>query len=415
MIIRSFLVLPLLLFGYTIEAGEINFTNIKCIEGGNQAIIKDDSDSYPFYNILPLGIIWIYQKFIGPVKGYDCPMYPSCSVYAYEAFKRYNFIKALVLTTDRLHRDRHDLDKYEKVFVSGSVKFYDPVEISTIRALNIPSHFALYLLNDIDTTRLSNDSAEDVRLFRFANMLEMKGDYERAITEYYRLIFYFPKSPYSKLSAKSILNCYYKTEQYLSAVRWGMEILEKGLAEDEYEVNLLIGASFLKLENIPRAREYFDVVISGSKNNDLKDKSILLKGFSFAIEDRWDEAEKIFTQVSLDSRFYSNAKRSIEICQRAKRIPKKNPYVAGFLGIIPGLGYLYSGYKQTAVASFIVNGLLMWGTIKAFKQGNEGLGIMLAFITGGFYSGNIYGSIVTAKRANEEAKKALLLKFDLGF
>jgi hypothetical protein len=194
-----------------------------------------------------------------------------------------------------------------------------------------------------------------------------------------------------------------------------MEILEKGLAEDEYEVNLLIGASFLKLENIPRAREYFDVVISGSKNNDLKDKSILLKGFSFAIEDRWDEAEKIFTQVSLDSRFYSNAKRSIEICQRAKRIPKKNPYVAGFLGIIPGLGYLYSGYKQTAVASFIVNGLLMWGTIKAFKQGNEGLGIMLAFITGGFYSGNIYGSIVTAKRANEEAKKALLLKFDLGF
>jgi len=93
----------------------------------------------------------------------------------------------------------------------------------------------------------------------------------------------------------------------------------------------------------------------------------------------------------------------------------KNPAVAGVLAVVPGLGYLYDGYKQSAIASFIVNGLFIWGTVEAFRQDNKGLGVVLGLFSFGFYSGNIYGSITSAQRKNTKEKDDLISQFKLGF
>ncbi|MEW6215299.1 MAG: hypothetical protein AB1478_08910 [Nitrospirota bacterium] len=236
-----------------------------------------------------------------------------------------------------------------------------------------------------------------------------------ALIEYRRLIFYFPNSLYLKQAMKSILHCYYKTAQYLLAIHWGQELLNTvDLLEEENEINFFMGLSYLKVGNYRLARKHFNEVIAIDESN-FKEKGILLKGLSFAKEENWEEAERTFAQIKIDSRFFNNAKQSIELSKQGKRLRKKSPVIAGLLGIVPGLGYLYSGYEQTALASFIVNGLFILGTVEAFKQGNEGLGIMLGIISSGFYSGNIYGSVQSAQRSNVKSKNDLLLKFDLGF
>lgn len=400
----------------------ISFLSLtQCVEGNENPNANDcdciavETDDYPFHRPVTLGLIGIYQRFISPIKATSCPMSPSCSRYAYDSFKHYNPFNAFAMTADRLHRCGHDLDNYETVEVSGNTRFFDP-------PLNgIPKKISIYPSLQISTKLNvlgSNISADildgDARLFNYAEVLESERKYNEAIIEYRRLISYFPASPYSKQAMKSVLRCYYKTEQYLSAIQWGEGLLKGGeFVEEDNEIKFFIGLSYFKLGNYQFARDYFAEI--KKDKDDFKGESILLEGLSYAKEDKWEKAEKIFAQIKPDSKFYNNAEQAIKLSGEGKNLRKKNPVIAGVLSIIPGLGYLYSGYEQTALASFIVNGLFMWGTAEAFKQKNEGLGITLGIFSLGWYSGNIYGSVKSAQRSNIKAKNDLLFRFDFGF
>ncbi|MCX8058826.1 MAG: membrane protein insertion efficiency factor YidD [Spirochaetes bacterium] len=47
-------------------------------------------------------LIIFYKKFISIHLYPSCKFIPSCSTYAYEAYKKYNFIKATILTLKRI-------------------------------------------------------------------------------------------------------------------------------------------------------------------------------------------------------------------------------------------------------------------------------------------------------------------------
>lgn len=394
----------------------------------NSAIeLNSETKPYPFHQIVMLGAIRTYQILISPSKGSFCPMHPHCSLYGYQAFKRYNPVRAFLMTADRLHRCGHDLDNYEPVEVAGFVRFLDPVQPSlTDKASNpnadtwseIHTQVSLNTPRNADTSvRSSSDDghSEDSRLFRFAEILQFESNYDRAITEYRRLLSYFPNSRYEKQALKSIFYCYYKAEQYLTAIHWGQDLLEKGTCSpDEDELEFFIGASYFKVGNYPRARNCFTQV-ANSSNKDFREKSLLLKGLSYTKEANWEDAERSFARVSPDSEFSDKARQCEKLSQDGKKLGLKSPAIAGVLAVIPGLGYLYDGYEQTALSSFIVNGLFIWGTFEAFRKDNQSVGTMLGILSFGWYAGNIYGSVISAQRRNIKSRDDLLLKFDIGF
>ena len=86
---------------------------------------KEEKDasfiSFPF-----LVFVRGYQKIIGPIKGDYCPMYPSCSLYGYQAINKYN-LRGVIMSIDRLHRCGHDLQYYDKVIIGKEVKNLDLV------------------------------------------------------------------------------------------------------------------------------------------------------------------------------------------------------------------------------------------------------------------------------------------------
>ena len=51
---------------------------------------------------LVLALIGFYRKFISPIKPRCCRFTPTCSEYAYEAFKKYGFFKGLYLSVKRI-------------------------------------------------------------------------------------------------------------------------------------------------------------------------------------------------------------------------------------------------------------------------------------------------------------------------
>ncbi len=73
-----------------------------------------------------------FQKYISKADGDRCPMYPSCSHYAEQAFKRHGAFKGWVLTCDRLLRcGRDEVRLSPKVRSNGRPRTFDPVEANT--------------------------------------------------------------------------------------------------------------------------------------------------------------------------------------------------------------------------------------------------------------------------------------------
>lgn len=73
--------------------------------------------NYQIFNKILLALIYFYQVTLSYFFGGKCRFYPSCSHYALESYKQYNFIKASQLVLVRLSKC-HPFSK-----MSG----YDPI------------------------------------------------------------------------------------------------------------------------------------------------------------------------------------------------------------------------------------------------------------------------------------------------
>ena len=79
----------------------------------------------------------------------------------------------------------------------------------------------------------------------------------------------------------------------------------------------------------------------------------------------------------------------------------KAPWLGGVLGLVPGLGYIYSGEYANAARSIILNGLFLWGMAETAEDDEWGVFAVLTFAEFTWYSGSIYGGIDSAHRRNE--------------
>lgn len=79
----------------------------------------------------------------------------------------------------------------------------------------------------------------------------------------------------------------------------------------------------------------------------------------------------------------------------------KKPWVGGVLGLVPGLGYIYSGEYANAARSIILNSLFIWGMVETAEDDDWGVFAVLTFAEATWYSGSIYGGIDSAHRHNQ--------------
>ena len=87
--------------------------------------------------------------------------------------------------------------------------------------------------------------------------------------------------------------------------------------------------------------------------------------------------------------------------RRYKSGSNKSPRIGGFLGLIPGLGYAYSGEYGNALRSLLFNSLFIWGMVETAERDQWGAFTLITFFeVTWFYSGSIYGGIDAAHRYN---------------
>lgn len=78
----------------------------------------------------------------------------------------------------------------------------------------------------------------------------------------------------------------------------------------------------------------------------------------------------------------------------------KKPWLGGLLGMVPGLGYAYSGEYANAFRSLILNSLFIFGMVETAKDDEWGAFAVISFFELTWYSGSIYGGLDAAHRYN---------------
>ena len=157
---------------------------------------------------------------------------------------------------------------------------------------------------------------------------------------------------------------------------------EKGIYEFEKskdkniqspEILLQIALLYKKLENFKTSLSYVNKAINIKENSIfMKDKLLKLQGVLYAMDNDWDSANSSFLKMH-DA---NQSQEFIKIIESKDLISYKNPKTAMFLSILPGAGYYYTGYKQTALSSFLVNGLLAYATTSNIKNNNIGMTLL---------------------------------------
>jgi len=69
-----------------------------------------------------------FQRFISPVDGPRCRMYPTCSAYALQALDRHGPWLGTMLTVDRLLHEGSPKEHRHPVRVGGRQRYHDPLE-----------------------------------------------------------------------------------------------------------------------------------------------------------------------------------------------------------------------------------------------------------------------------------------------
>ena len=232
----------------------------------------------------------------------------------------------------------------------------------------------------------------------FADALLREGDYFRAVSEYKRFIFFNPEAIEADTAQIGIGTSLLFAGQYGLLSQWFEALPEtsgimpvatllasRGAIESGAPASALV-----ILRSCEQARQF-----------DHLSEYSYLSGIALVGSGDYRTAAENFSLVDESSSFYSRASSYNSLLNETPIESMKNPTVAGVLGIVPGLGYAYSGHYGTAVASLVVNGALAWGTISAFQNDNNEAGWALGVLGIGFYFGNITGSAQSATRYND--------------
>lgn len=74
-------------------------------------------------------LVGFYRDNISPVKGYDCPSFPSCSTYSVQAMRKHGFFIGWMMTVDRMiHEGKEETRVSPLIYSEGKWKIFDPVE-----------------------------------------------------------------------------------------------------------------------------------------------------------------------------------------------------------------------------------------------------------------------------------------------
>ena len=219
---------------------------------------------------------------------------------------------------------------------------------------------------------------DDEALYRYALHLYRNGEYYRAVTEYQRLLHYFPESDRTDEVNLQIGRSYMAGEQMDEAIKfWEKQLTQELLQRPQQNrLKALYGISLLdqnRLKTFSLRRKSVESgiqVLSDIQPRDEKEQ--LLQDF----------AQQWSTRPEPDF---------------------KSPWLAGTMSaVVPGSGSFYSGRRLEGTYAFFITALFWLATADAMANEDGALTGLFGFFTLAFYGGNIYTAVNSTYKYNDQ-------------
>lgn len=329
------------------------------------------------------------------MRGGSCAMYPSCSNYGLLMFSNRSFWPAVIETAERMTRCGHDMEYYPQTLQFGEYCALDfPLGMKENETLAIKETY------DIGQFFQPRNENED-----YIHSLITAKLYEAALSHIIYLKSHEPEKITQTLYAAQLL-CYEK----LGREEDGILTYEK--FPTDVKENSIVLRKYLRLY---ASLENYNKALNISKS--LNDANILLyrdlnyRGYLYAMNHDYTSALTCFRDANAVSPSHSSISQSnISNTEIIMRTHWKKSAIAGWLSIVPGLGYAYTKNYKTAITAFVVNSLLTYTVFQSFHKRDWGLGAIFCSLNLAFYIGNISGASKSAHRYNEHIHDSYIKK-----
>ncbi len=242
----------------------------------------------------------------------------------------------------------------------------------------------------------------------FAEELERKGEFYRAVTEYLRYGYSCPGVRQGSAELGTA-RCLLLSGAYEDLAAWGEN--EARVLEGEVAARMLFlaGIGRQRSGHHTFAADDFRSALKKTDDDSLRCAATLNRAVALA----WDESYERAISLLEDDALCPSARTSRRdsytgFIREALRSPRKSRRAARILGIVPGLGHAYAEHWQTALVTVALVALGAWGTAEAVDNDNHGTAALLGFVTLTFYTGSVQGSGEAADRRNEAVKRRIL-------
>ncbi len=244
-------------------------------------------------------------------------------------------------------------------------------------------------------------SAEDVR---FAELLESKGEFERAAVEYLRFEHENAHDPAARLALYRAGRCYERAEKWGMAKGLYLE-LQTGDIQDSLSDAAIYRTALTKfmLGDLNMALQWTEKAIQLPQ---LENAASYLDGWIYFYARDYSTAANSFEKIESNG-LDSSARFMLSMSEIGETLPVRSPYLAASMSaIVPGLGRAYCGRWGDALVNLIAVGGTIGGAY-LLRDEDRSFAVGLAFTGAILYGGNIYGSFTGAKWFNEEKNREL--------
>ncbi|NQU65211.1 MAG: tetratricopeptide repeat protein [SAR324 cluster bacterium] len=219
---------------------------------------------------------------------------------------------------------------------------------------------------------------DDEALYRYAMHLYRNGEYYRAVTEYKRLLHFFPESQRANEAALQMGRSHMAGGQLEEALEYWKKQLDLTPADGSQQnrLKMLYGISLLDLDITKtfslRRRNIESAITVFADLKEMDEEGRLIHGFTH----EWS----------------------------TRPTPEfKSPWLAGSLSaLLPGSGSFYSGRYIEGTYAFFITTLFWLATADAVANENGALTGLFGFFTLTFYGGNIYTAVNSVHKYNDQ-------------
>ena len=251
-------------------------------------------------------------------------------------------------------------------------------------------------------------SASDPAL-NLGDRLFALGDYDAAITEYKRFLFFDANHPQAG-------EVHFKIGLAYRAQEWWADAVEAMIAavqlttetEFQAERRVELAVTLIASGTYDLALVELIKVDMQSQSARLHQRARFLRGIAYLYQFKWEQAQSVFQAYFDETPNAAEAATEIDaLFSEAVNLSQKSEKTARLLStFLPGLGQTYAGDWKNGVNALLLNGVLGYVTLDAaIERDYDDALLSFFFLFHRYYSGNRYRAAEAAQTFNDRENR----------